>query len=141
MKWIFFLIVLSILVMWFQNQRIPKTVGLLEGRLQPCPWTPNCVSSEATKAIHQIDPLSYTSENDLDEIAAFLKNHYQAEVVTQTPDYLHVVVTTPVWRFNDDLEFLVDRKEGIISLRSASRVGYSDQGMNRKRIERLRQGR
>lgn len=121
-----------------KNLKVPKTTGLINGRLHPCPKTPNCVCCCHDGSKHYIKPLPLTSHS-LTQIEQFLSNHYIAKVVQKTPDYLHVVVTTSFFRFKDDLEFSINREKGWIRVRSASRVGYSDGGLNRSRIEALRQ--
>jgi uncharacterized protein (DUF1499 family) len=131
------LVVVIGFVFW-KNLSMPKTTGLIHGRLQPCPKSPNCVCCCHDDKVHYIAPLPLPSEEALDQIQAYLCKCYIAQVVQRTPDYLHVVVTTPVLRFKDDLEFAVNRERGVVRVRSASRVGYSDGGVNRARIEALR---
>ena len=136
-------IVLPILVIvlaffvW-QNLHASGSVEIKDGRLSPCSGTPNCVNSDAQKAPHAIEPLPYTSDKSLDKIQKFLLENYKAKVIKKTPRYLHIVVTTRYFRFKDDLQFLVQPAEKIISVKSASRVGYSDFGTNKARIEALR---
>ena len=134
---IFSMISLIIIFFFWKNLMIPKSTGIKNGKLYECPNSPNCVSSQAKDAKHYIDPLPYTSES-LNEIKTYLKEHYNTDVVEETPTYLHVVITTKILRFKDDLEFLVDRKNQVIHVRSASRVGYSDMNVNRKRIEKMK---
>jgi uncharacterized protein (DUF1499 family) len=124
--------------LFWKNLSMPKTTGLVHGHLQACPKSPNCVCSCQDDKAHYISPLPFSSEKTLEQIQAFLSKHYIAQVVQRTPDYLHVVVTTSVLRFKDDLEFVVDREKGVVEVRSGSRVGYSDVGVNRARIEALR---
>lgn len=141
MRWLIGIVVVLVVVagyFFWNNLRMPATTGLVDGRLHPCPKSPNCVCCCHDEPAHYIDPLPFSSEATLDQIQAYLSKHYDAEVVQRTPDYLHVVVTTPTMRFKDDLEFAVDREKGTIKVRSASRVGYSDGGVNRARIEALR---
>ncbi len=141
MRWIVGGIAVLVAIVGFffwQNLTKPKTVGLVNGRLHPCPNTPNCVCCCHDDETHYIAPLPFTSEATLDQIQAFLIAHYNGQVVRRTPEYLDVVVTTPMMRFKDDLEFAVDRQNGTVKVRSASRMGYSDGGINRERIEALR---
>lgn len=128
--WLIALIVIGTAFVFWKNLNTPKRVG--DGPA-PCPWTPNCVSSEAKELPYAIAPLPPVT---LGTIESYLLTHYDAVVITKRSDYLHVVVTTPTLRFKDDLEFFV-RPEGV-AVRSASRVGYSDGGVNRKRIEAMR---
>ncbi len=133
------LIAIATGVYLWKNLSIPKTTGLINGELQPCPKSPNCVNCQAQDEEHSIQPLPYIPGKSLDLIESFLFANYNAVVVAKTPTYMHVVVTTPVCRFKDDLEFLVDEKAGVVCVRSASRVGYGDGNTNRTRIEKLRE--
>lgn len=141
MNWLTGLIILLIAIVGFltwQNWKMPKTTGLVNGRLQPCQSKPNCVCSCQDDEAHHISPLPFSSEETLDQIQAFFSTNYIAQVVEKSPNYLHIVITTPTLRFKDDLVFVVNHEKGIIEVRSASRVGYSDVGVNRTRIEALR---
>ncbi len=134
------ILIVLILVGWFlwKNLTIPSTTGLVDGRLQLCPKSPNCVSCLNTDPEHAIAPLPLLPGKSLDFIAQFLEQNYIAKVVARTPIYMHVVVTTKLCRFRDDLEFLIDEEKQEICVRSASRLGYGDGGVNRARIEKLR---
>ncbi len=136
--WIAIVLIGFVGFLFWQNLKMPKTTGLMEGQLQPCPKSPNCVCSSDEDGQHYIAPLPFASEKTLGQIQAFLSNNYIAQVVEITPTYLHVVVTTPVLRFKDDLEFQVDRQKGEVQVRSGARVGSKDFGVNRARIEKLR---
>ncbi|MGC1878855.1 MAG: DUF1499 domain-containing protein [Rhabdochlamydiaceae bacterium] len=141
MRWSIGIAIVLVAVVGFffwKNLSMPKTTGLINGRLQLCPKSPNCVCCCHDDTVHYIAPLPYSSEETLDQIQAYLSQHYIIQVVQRNPDYLHVVVTTPTLRFKDDLEFAVNRQKGIVLVRSASRVGYSDGGINRSRIEAVR---
>jgi uncharacterized protein (DUF1499 family) len=124
--------------LFWKNLTVPKTTGLVDGHLHSCPKSPNCVCCCHNDEVHYIAALPFSSEETLDQIQAYLSKQYDAEVVEKTPDYLHIVVTTPTMRFKDDLEFAINRARGTVMVRSASRVGYSDGGANRARIEALR---
>lgn len=120
---------------------ITNPAGLEQGRLRACPNSPNCVCSQDTAAEHAIAPLSFTGD-----VAAAKARLIQAiatlprsKIVVNEPSYLHVTCTTLVLRFVDDLEFLIDAEAQAIHVRSASRLGYSDLGVNRKRVETLRE--
>lgn len=109
--------------------------GLVDGRLAPCPDSPNCVSSEeGTRADAETDPLTVEAWDKLpDAIAAM-----GGEVTSQSEDYISAEFTSSLFRFVDDVEFR--RDEGAVHLRSASRVGYSDAGANAARVAQLRKG-
>jgi uncharacterized protein (DUF1499 family) len=121
--------------------RRPSDLGARDGRLTPCPDTPNCVCTQATDDAHRIEPLAYdgTAEEAMARLKAALADLPRTRVVTETPDYLHAECTSLLFRFVDDVEFLLDRERKVIHFRSASRVGRSDLGVNRRRMEALRQ--
>ena len=116
-------------------------VGLVDGRLRPCPSSPNCVCSQDEDAGHRIEPLRFAGSprEAWDRLQALLVKMPRTKVVSSDDRYLHVEVTTLLMRFVDDVEFLLDETNSVIHVRSASRVGHSDLGVNRKRIEAIRQ--
>lgn len=122
------------------RQSAPR-LDLVEGRLRPCPDTPNCVGSESAEGDRRIDPLPYrggdraASERAL---AAALAGLGRATIHRRQGDYWHATQTSALFGFVDDLEFRFDDRAGHVHLRSASRVGHSDLGANRKRSEALR---
>lgn len=116
----------------------PDNLGLRDGRLAPCPSSPNCVSSQASGE-HFIEPLalkgSPASTQQL--LKQVLVSEPRMTLVQEQEGYLRAEYTSRLMRFVDDLEFVID--DNAVHLRSASRLGYSDLGANRKRIEHLRQ--
>ncbi len=125
----------------FSGQR-PDNLGVREGRLAPCKTTPNCVSSQAdpTDAGHHIAPLAFAGapEAAWAALLAELRARGEAAVVTEKPGYLHAEFTSRLLAYVDDVEFLLEDKAALIQVRSASRLGSSDFGVNRKRIESIR---
>jgi uncharacterized protein (DUF1499 family) len=118
----------------------PAGLGARDGKLLPCPSSPNCVSSQALDEGHGVAPLAYSGpEQDawyrLRGIVASLP---RTSVVSDTGSYLHVEFTSLLFRFVDDVEFLADDNAKVIHIRSASRLGTSDLGVNRKRVEKIR---
>lgn len=115
-------------------------IGIINGRLAPCPNSPNCVSSSATDTSHHVDPLTYsgTREGARKTILAILNSMDRVRVVEATDDYIHAEFRSKIFRFVDDVEFFFPKGSSIIELRSASRVGYSDLGVNRKRVKEIR---
>ncbi|ABW68346.1 DUF1499 domain-containing protein [Desulfosudis oleivorans] len=113
-------------------------LGVHDGRLTPCPDTPNCVNSQATGG-HFIEPISYigTAREAMDRLVQLLKTEKRVVLVTVEPAYIHATFTSLVFRFVDDVEFYFP-DEPVIHVRSASRVGHSDLGANRRRIEHIR---
>jgi uncharacterized protein (DUF1499 family) len=118
----------------------PTTIGFHEGKLATCPMSPNCVSSQALDAEHRIAPLPFigSSQEALAKLKGILHALPRTTIITETGAYLHAECTSLVFRFVDDVEFLVDDKTRVIHVRSASRLGKGDLGVNRKRIESIR---
>lgn len=119
---------------------IPK-LGVENNRLKPCPDTPNCVASHPdTPESQKVPPILYAAEQSLayDQMEALLSEREDAIVVTREhAHYLRADFRTPLMGFIDDVEFYF-QVPGVIAVRSASRVGYSDLGANRRRIEEIR---
>lgn len=115
--------------------------GLGEEGLLPCPDSPNCVSSTALDEEHGIAPLVYTgSRNDaFKRLKKAVLDVERSNIISETPDYLHAEFKSKLFKFVDDVEFWFPKDQGIIHVRSASRLGYSDLGVNRKRVETIRQ--
>ncbi len=115
--------------------------GLVEGKLTKCPDKPNCVCTEFKADVeHYIDPVGF-SQTTTAEVLSRLKNSIDemgGSIRAENDNYLAATFTSSIFRFVDDLEIRVDMEQKLIHLRSASRVGYSDRGVNRKRIERLK---
>jgi uncharacterized protein (DUF1499 family) len=118
----------------------PTNLGARDGRLARCPDTANCVCSQANDDAHRIAPLTYTGDaaNAMTRLARVVAAQPGAAIVAQRPDYLYATFATPLMGFVDDVEFLESAGGSTIEVRSASRLGHSDFGVNRKRIETLR---
>ena len=110
------------------------------GKLSPCPRRPNCVSSEDDAGLSRIEPLTFTGTPET--AWECLKRAIQGNGGTlerEGSDYIWAIFKTRLFRFVDDIEFRMDVKNEVIHVRSASRVGYFDFGVNRRRVEALRQ--
>ncbi len=109
-------------------------------RLPPCPDSPNCVSSLATDDSHRVEPFELDVDPDdaWRTAEAVVRALPRTEIVSLTDRSLRAVCTTALLRFRDDLALELDRENRRIDVRSASRVGYSDLGANRRRVEALR---
>jgi uncharacterized protein (DUF1499 family) len=109
-------------------------------RLPPCPDSPNCVSSQADDEWHFIEPLSYSGDSQVawDILVSIVQSWKRTMILEEEDYYLHVGVRSLVFRFVDDVEFLLNPETKRIHVRSASRMGYSDFGVNRRRVEQLR---
>jgi uncharacterized protein (DUF1499 family) len=126
--------------MVFAGKR-PNNLGVNNGKLAPCPNSPNCVCSQSSDAAHKIAPLTFASTPE--QAIANLKNIIQSlpktQIITESQDYLYVEFKSALLGFVDDVEFYLDRNAKVIQVRSASRLGQSDLGVNRKRIESIRE--
>ena len=121
--------------------RRPSDLGVRNGNLKAMPSSPNAVSSQATDA-HQIEPLAYkgAQEQAMKALKAIIEGAPNTRIVETKPDYLYVEYASLLLGFVDDVEFYFPPNAKIIHVRSASRLGYSDLGVNRKRIEAIRAG-
>jgi uncharacterized protein (DUF1499 family) len=117
----------------------PSNLGVKDNRLSPCPSSPNCVSSQSDEERHRIDPIRFSSTpaDALDRLKKVIGGMERTTLVRETPNYLHVEFRTFLG-FVDDAEFYIDAEKKVIHVRSASRVGYWDLGVNRKRMESIR---
>ncbi|GAG14577.1 unnamed protein product [marine sediment metagenome] len=119
---------------------VPTDLGVRDSRLAPCPASPNCVASDADDTEHAIAPLVFDGNADdawraAREATAALP---RTQIVDEAPGYLRAESRSALFGFVDDLELQLRTDEGTIAVRSASRVGYSDLGVNRGRVEALR---
>ncbi|NDV25737.1 DUF1499 domain-containing protein [Desulfovibrio sp. JC010] len=118
---------------------LPQNIGITGGKLSPCPDSPNCVSSQendqkhATPAIKASGPSKQVMKN-----LRKCVRKMGGKIKTPKGPYLHAEFRSKLFRFVDDLECVYDEVEGKIEVRSAARLGYSDFGVNRKRVEELR---
>lgn len=118
-------------------------LGINDGHLMQCPKTPNCVSSHAKDEKNFIQPILFigTQQKAQSRLLEVLNEWKHAKIVVSEENYILVEFTSQVFRFVDDVEFYfpeTQKKEIPIHVRSASRVGHSDFGVNRKRIEQIR---
>ncbi|MGH8821499.1 MAG: DUF1499 domain-containing protein, partial [Rhodoferax sp.] len=125
----------------------PTDLGVHNGRLKPPSLTPNSVSSQANlypdnpqMVYAQVAPFEYTGDGKaaMVRLAAIVRAMPRTTLIKDAPDYLYAQCSTRLLRFTDDLEFYLDEPAGVIQVRSASRLGRSDFGVNRTRVEALR---
>jgi len=104
--------------------------------LAPCPNAPNCVSTKSSDPDRAMKPLPYVGTRQLsfERLVRVLRGMNRCTIVTSSPSYLHAEFRSAVFRFVDDVEFVFDDNERQIHFRSASRRGYYDFGVNRKRM-------
>lgn len=117
----------------------PRELGARDGQLRPCPDKPNCVCSQ-TGGVHHVEPLAFDGSADtaLARLKQVLLATARIRMVEEATGYLRVEAYSRLFGFVDDVEFLLDRERRVVHVRSASRLGYSDFGVNRRRIEAIR---
>ena len=115
-------------------------LGISDSGLAPCPSSPNCVSSDSQDNAHHVKPFQLTvpPEEAWHAVRKLVSKLPRTQIVSERPDYIHAECRSAVFGFVDDLEMNLRPAQGIIAVRSASRLGYSDFGVNRRRIETLR---
>jgi len=134
------LIFLAGLIVMSMTAAPPSHLGHQNGQLAPVPDSPNCVSTMTEKASFAIEPIDIAGvDQPLEKLKAAIEGSIpRARLVNEDGNYLHYEFTSLLFRFVDDGEFYVDQEQNVIHFRSASRVGYSDMGANRKRMEKIR---
>jgi uncharacterized protein (DUF1499 family) len=133
-------IVISLVVLG-KISRSGNAEGLLNGQLQKCPDKPNCVCSELSDDSEHFTPplvISGSSTSETLKILIEIIIELKGEVQTVNETYVSATFSSPLFGFVDDLEMRVDGAKNIIHIRSASRVGYSDFGANKKRVELIK---
>ena len=118
----------------------PIDLGVSDNLFSPCPDSPNCVSSDAKDTEHAIPAyaLAMTPTQAWQATREALLQLKRTTIVTDSSGYLHAESRSAVFGFVDDLELHLRSDESIIAIRSAARLGHSDFGVNRKRVEQLR---
>lgn len=120
----------------------PTNLGVKDGTLAACPGSPNCVSSQAptSDAEHAIAPLSLktSATESIARLKDVIAGMDRTEIIEQSDNYLYVEFTSALMGYVDDVEFFADETSGVVHVRSASRLGQSDLGVNRKRVEAIR---
>lgn len=117
-----------------------SSLGVESGSLKPCPTSPNCVVSQNADTKHSIQPITYHVARDQarETLLKVLTVVPRTEVIEQADNYIHAISKSRIFKFVDDLEFYFPSNESVIHIRSSSRVGDSDFGVNRTRLEQIR---
>jgi len=118
----------------------PTNLGVTDGRLAPCAESPNCVSTQAEDHDHWIAPITYQGDTGtvIETLDSIVRQMPRTSVIEKSREYLYAEFRSAFFRFTDDVEFFVEAESGRIHFRSASRVGRSDLGVNRERMELIR---
>lgn len=112
----------------------PTTLGAQNNTLAGCPDSPNCVCSFETRESHGIAAL----QGNLDDVRSALSQMPRVQIIREEGNYLYAEFTSSLMGYVDDVEFLAAPEQNIVHVRSASRLGYSDMGVNRARVETIR---
>lgn len=142
--WLWGVIVLAALYLILRLRVVfrpaPGNLGVREGKLAECPGTPNCVATQTELPPFQMAPIPFpdSPEQALARMETALRSLPRTRIVEKTPGYLHAECRSFLFRFVDDVECLVDAERKVIHFRSASRLGRSDFGVNRRRLEEIR---
>lgn len=117
-----------------------REIESTEPRLGECPKTPNCVSSQAEDPSHRVVPFTggESCEATLGQLRRILASMPGVTIVVSTDTYIRAEFSSRILRFVDDLELSAEPEEGVVHVRSASRIGTWDFGANRRRVEHLR---
>jgi len=118
----------------------PTNLGVKNFRLAECPSTPNCVTSDTEEASHHVPviQLAVSAEDAWRAVRSAVAALPRTKIVNETSDYIHAECSSAFFGFVDDLELHLRPAQASIAVRSAARLGHSDFGVNRKRVEELR---
>ena len=153
LRWTLLALALLVLLVWLAGRfgalrgHAPADLGVREGRLKPPARTPNSVTSQADlypehpmREYARIAalPAAGGAAASMARVRAVVERLPGATIVEQRDDYLYAQFETPAMRFVDDVEFWYDPQGQAIAVRSASRIGRRDFGVNRSRVEAIR---
>jgi uncharacterized protein (DUF1499 family) len=118
----------------------PANLGVTEGKLAPCPNSPNCVSSQSQDPRHQMDPIPYTSSpaEAKATLLQIIRSMERTTIITEDPTYIHAEFKTKGIGYVDDVELYIDQQAGVIHFRSSARLPYWDWNVNRERMQTIR---
>jgi uncharacterized protein (DUF1499 family) len=120
--------------------KAPANLGVNNGRLAPCPNSPNCVSTQSQDPRHQIDPIPFTTSvaEARTTLLQIIRSMERTRVIVNDPTYIRAEFRTKGIGYVDDVELYLDQEAGVIHFRSSARLPYWDWGFNRKRMEQIR---
>ncbi|MCB1176858.1 MAG: DUF1499 domain-containing protein [Leptospiraceae bacterium] len=129
------LIFFAFTVLLIQNLTPPSGIGVKDGKLKGKPFTPNAVSSQFSDPKFAVKPLPFKGDlkTSRDKILEILKTSELVKIKKEESNYIYAVFQTPKAKFNDDVEFYFDESQKVIHFRSASRAGFGDKGVNKRR--------
>lgn len=140
LRFIIFVALISNLIFPVAAWAATSNLGINNGHLAACPASPNCVVSQDGDSKHAIAPITYHVDRNTarETLLKVLTVVPRTEVVEQTDNYIHALSKSRIFKFVDDVEFYFPTNESVIHMRSASRIGDSDLGVNRRRLEQIR---
>lgn len=113
----------------------PNNLGVNNGKLAVCPSSPNCVSSQSQDPQSKISPLPPVAISEIKKVIEAMDG---TTIIEENSNYLYAEFKSKLMGYVDDVEFYLDQTENVMHVRSASRLGKSDLGVNRKRVEEIR---
>ena len=113
----------------------PSNLGVKDGKLAACPGSPNCVNSQSDDGKSKIEPLPMVAIAELKKVVEAME---RTTIIEETDNYLYAEFKSKLMGFVDDVEFYAEPNANVVHVRSASRLGQSDAGVNRKRVEEIR---
>jgi uncharacterized protein (DUF1499 family) len=139
-RFVIFITLISNLIFPIAAWAASSSLGVNNGHLAACPASPNCVVSQDGDSKHAIDPIVYHVDRDQarETLLKVLTVVPRTEVIEQTDNYIYALSKSRIFKFIDDVEFYFPTNESVIHMRSASRIGDSDLGVNRRRLEQIR---
>lgn len=134
------IIILLVAFMFIKNNITPKDLGVKDGKLAKMPNSPNAVSSQTDIEDKKVEPLVFSGglEDSKNKILSIIDSYKGTEIIKNEKNYIHVIFKTSGMKFRDDVEFYFDERNKLIHFRSASRVGYSDMGLNKERYNEIK---
>jgi uncharacterized protein (DUF1499 family) len=130
----------AILAVLARVVKSPANLGVREGKLAPCPNSPNCVSTQSQDPRHQIDPIPYhtSSAEARETLLQIIRSMERTRILVADPTYIRAEFRTKGFGYVDDVEFYLDQAAGVIHFRSSARLPYYDWEVNRNRMEAIR---
>ncbi len=119
----------------------PMDIGVVNGIFSACPETPNCINSQAENEAQKIDGflLNTKHPSSWKRLVDMVDKIPRSKITHQTGNYIHAEISSALWGFIDDLQLYLTASDNHVAIKSAARSGYTDFGVNRKRLENLRQ--
>lgn len=139
MKTFLTVLILIICFVFIKNNITPKNLGVKDGKLAKMPNSPNAISSQTNIKSKKVEALEFSGDLEATrtKIIKVINNYEGTNIIINEKNYIYAVFTTGGMKFKDDVEFYFDEDSNLIHYRSASRVGYSDMGLNKKRFNEI----